>query len=158
MDSIYKAKKEAIVGTSFPQFTANSEEGPVTAELLKGKVVFIDFWFEGCHPRMDQMNAFNELYEKLKDNKDFLFVSFTRDSKETIQRVKKRFGLNFKVWSANTKECARLNFQSGYPTSMILDKTGTIKYIHGSGYDAIGQSQVNDFILTIMLSEIQSLL
>jgi hypothetical protein len=40
---------------------------------------------------------------------------------------------------------------------MILDKTGTIRYIHGSGYDAIGENEVDDFILTTMFSEIQSL-
>jgi hypothetical protein len=47
-------------------------------------------------------------------------------------------------------------FQSGYPTSIVLDKTGTIKYIHVGG--PIEKDGATDRVMEILLPEIQTLL
>ena len=129
--------------------------------MLKGKVVLINFWFEGCHPCMTEMPMLNEINKNFKAQKDFLFISFTFDNKEAIQRVKEKFGITFKILSTSQKECGRLNFYSGYPTSIILDRAGVIRYVHGSGYDMdiINEEMTySDLLQRTLLSEIKSLL
>ena len=138
------------------QFTFAGEKTMVNNESVKGKVVLINFWFEGCHPCMAEMAAFNDLFNRMKNSKDFIFISVTRDDKETIKRVKEKFSLDFDVFSASGKECQRLTFGCGYPTSIILDKKGVLKY-HSSG-GSIVQEEANQFIMTTLLPEIESLL
>ena len=154
IDSFFNAKLQAAIGKPFPQFIASSQEGNVSNDLLKGKAVLINFWFEGCHPCMAEMSALNELQEKLKDNKDFLFISFTWDNPATIKRVKEKYGITFKILSASGEECHRLNFGNGYPTNIILDKSGTIKYFHSGG--SVKEEEAREFVMTTLLSEIQS--
>jgi|ERR1017187_4370219 peroxiredoxin len=152
IDSLLYARRTAPLGKLFPSFTAISEGGTVSNELLKGKIVLINFWFEGCHPCLAEMEALDELQQLLKDNKDFLFISFTWDNPEAIKRVKEKYGITFPVLSTSDEECSRLNFGNGYPTSIILDRKGTIKYVHSGG--STDKEIARAFIMTTLLSEI----
>jgi len=122
IDSFLCPSGYAAIGHPYLLFNLKNEHTAVNNESLGGKVVFINFWFEGCHPCMAEMEAFNELFKKLKDNKDFTFITITWDNAETINRVKEKYSLLFDVFAASTEECQRLNFGCGYPTSLILDK------------------------------------
>src|SRR5438309_8280297 len=95
IDSFNNAKINEAIGKPFPAFVAANEQGSINNDSLKGKVVLINFWFEGCHPCIAEFDALNELAEKLKPNKDFEFISFTWDNAETIQRVKEKYQLQF---------------------------------------------------------------
>ena len=156
MDSLICPKGYAAIGHAYQEFRILSDNREIDNESLKGKVVFINFWFEGCHPCMAEMEALNELFNKLKSNKDFIFISLTWDNQEAIKRVKEKYALDFEVYSATGKECQRLNFGCGYPTSIILDKTGTLKYRSSGG--SIIEQEAQKFIMTTVLSEIERLL
>ena len=156
MDSLLNRKAYAAIGHPYTEFKITSKNGSIDNQSLKGKVVLINFWFEGCHPCMLEMEAINELFKKLKSNKDFVFISLTWDNQEAIKRVKEKYALSFEVFSISGKECQRLNFSSGYPTSIVLDKTGTVKYWHAGG--SLKKDEADAFIMMTLLSEIQSLL
>ena len=159
IDSIYLRLRPDIkkrIGQPYLDFSFTSNGKTISNDMLKGKVVLINFWFEGCHPCMAEMGALNELYEKLKDNDDFKFISITRDNDEAIARVKKKFSLKFDIISTTDKECRRLIFNTGYPISIILDKTGAVKFMHF--YGSIEVQKAREHVMTTVLSEIQSLL
>ncbi len=156
MDSLLCPKGYASIGHPYPEFRITSETREVDNKSLKGKVVLINFWFEGCHPCMAEMEALNELFKKMKGNNDFVFISLTRDNQEAIRRVKEKYALSFEVFSTSEKECHRLIFGCGYPTSIVLDKTGTVKYRHIGG--SLKKEEAKEFIMMTLLSEIQSLL
>ena len=159
IDSAYLRFRPDIkkrIGQPYLDFSFTSNGKTLSNEMLKGKVVFMNFWFEGCHPCMAEMAALNELYEKLKDNEDFRFISITRDNDEAIARVKKKFSLKFDVIAATDKECRRLIFDSGYPISIILDKTGAVRFMHFYGSTEVQKSR--EHIMTKVLPEIQSIL
>lgn len=156
MDSLLCPKGYAAISHPYPEFRITSENSAVDNQSLKGKVVLINFWFEGCHPCMAEMEALNELFKEMKSNKDFVFISLTWENREIINRVKEKYALTFEVFSTRSKECQRLNFGCGYPTSIVLDKTGTVKYRHSGGSPK--KEEANAFIMTTLLSEIQSLL
>jgi hypothetical protein len=111
---------------------------------------------------MEEMAMLNALHQELKDNKDFLFISFTFDDDEAIQRVKEKHQPTFGILSTSQMECARLNFKSGYPTTIILDKKGVIRYIHNVLYDLKlldnKKGNYQDLLKTAMISEVDSLL
>lgn len=151
-DSLMIVKASEIIGKPFPDFVAANEEGKVNNDNLKGKVVLINFWFEGCHPCLAEFGALNELAQKLKGYKDFEFISFTWDNKETIKRVKKKYKLQFKVFQAAAQECMRLNQNSGYPTTIILDRQGIIKYWKMGGM--IETEKAREYVTEILLPKI----
>jgi thiol-disulfide isomerase/thioredoxin len=128
-----KANKEAI-GKPFPSFSFAADGKVFNNDQLKGKTVFINFWFEACAPCIAEFDALNEVYEKLKDNKNFVFISFTFETPEKIKKVKEKYSLPYTVISIDRKECYRLNLKNGFPTSMILDSTGAIRYMTSGGF------------------------
>lgn len=153
IDSLLKAKASEAIGKSFPKFVATNDRGKINNNSLMGKVVLINFWFEDCSPCVAEFDALNELAQKLKGNKDFEFISFTRDNAETIKRVKEKYKLEFKVFSIDDKECGRLNQNNGYPTTIILDRKGKIKYLVCGG--ATDTEKAKEFVMTTLFPEIQ---
>lgn len=159
LDSIFKLqfpKVYAQIDHPFPSFEFKGQNKIINNNSIKGKVVFINFWFEGCVPCMAEMDGLNQLYQKFKDNKNFEFVSVSKDDDAAIKRVKNKYRLSFNVYSSTEKDCKRLSSGSGYPTSIIIDKTGVIKFIHVGG--VIEKEDASDRIMTVYLSEIKSLL
>lgn len=156
MDSLMCPGGYAATGQPYRDFKLIGKNKIVDNQSLKGKVVLINFWFEGCHPCMAEMEALNELFNEMKSNKDFIFISVTWDNDVAIKRVKEKYALDFEVYSATSKECQRLNFGCGYPTSIVLDKTGILKYRSNGG--SIIEEQAKQFVMTTLLSEIKSLL
>lgn len=152
LESMLRAKTKAAIGNSFPNFVASNKDGKINNESLKGKVVLINFWFEGCSPCIAEFPALNELAEKLSSNKDFRFISFTWNNPETVQRVIKQYHLRFPVFSVKDDECMRLNQGCGYPTSILLDKQGKIKYLVAGG---ITPGKPRDFVMKTLLPAIE---
>ena len=150
-DSFYQAMIKAVTGKPFPTFVVANEEGIINNDSLKGKIVLINFWFEGCHPCVTEFPALNELAQKLKGNKGFEFISFTFDNPETIKRVQETYKLDFKVYYS--KECHRLNQGLGYPLSMVLDRQGIVKYAVGGG--SLNPEKAREFVMTTLLTKIQ---
>jgi peroxiredoxin len=153
LDSLVEARSKAAVGKSFPKFVVPGKGELINNERLMGKVVLVNFWFEGCAPCLAEFDALNELAEKFKDQKDFEFISFTWDNAETIKRVNEKYKLKFKVLSADTNECRRLNLNNGYPTTMVLDRKGIIKYITSGG--STDPARAREFVMNTLVSEIE---
>ena len=156
LDSLMCPIGYAAIGHPYPEFRLTGENRILNNQNLKGKVVLLSFWFEGCHPCMVEMEALNELFKKMKGNNNFEFISLTWDNQEAIKRVKEKFGLDFEVFPLTTLECKRLEFACGYPTNIILDKTGIVKYRHSGG--SLKKEEADEYIMTDLLSEIQKLL
>lgn len=156
IDSLLCPVGYSAIGQPYLSFKLTNGNRLVDNQRLKGKVVFINFWFEGCHPCMAEMEALNELFEKLQDKRDFVFISVTWENQEAITRVRKKYSLLFDVFMASSKECQRLNFGCGYPTSIVLDKSGIVKYKHNGG--SLKKEEARKFIMTSLLPEIQNLL
>jgi peroxiredoxin len=117
----------------YPSFTIKGPAGTLSNETLKGKVVFVNFWFAACPPCIAEFEGLSEMYNRLKDNADFEFISFTFESPEVVQRVKEQYQLPFPIYSISEEECQRLSLQNAYPTNIIIDKKGLVKYVHTGG-------------------------
>lgn len=129
-DSIFFLK----IGIPFPDFTLTNTSGDVFSEKdMKGKITVINFWFKSCIPCIAELSALNKLFLKFKDHPDFLLLSFTTDSHEIAKEAINKFNILFDVYPTTKKECDRL-FCMGFPTSIIIDKLGTILFHHVGGH------------------------
>lgn len=138
-------KQEAAIGKPFPKFKVRDGDSVLTNDSLKGKVVFMNFWFEACPPCMAEMQGLNQLYDSLKDYKDFKFISFTYESPKRVEKIRAKYGIKYKIYSIREYECRQLNQGSGYPTNIILDKDQTVKHFQSGGL--IDKDQATRYIL-----------
>lgn len=118
-----------IIGKQFNQFNVKTPGFTDFSNTnLKGKIAFVNFWFETCPPCIAELEGFNKLFDTLKYNKNFIFVTFTYDPDSTIQNLKKKYNIQYQVFHIDRDECYRLNFNTGFPASFILDRNGVVKF------------------------------
>lgn len=95
---------------------------------LSGKPTLINFWFTRCPPCIDEIPLLNEMKDKFGDQVNFITISF--NDKKTIDEFVKQQPFNFKHIYDAKKQIDDLKI-SAYPTSLILDKNGIVKFVFG---------------------------
>jgi len=139
-------KNSDFINKPFPEFSASTNNKECSNQTLKGGVVFINFWFAACAPGMAEMDELNELFENFKQNKNFEFVSFTFEDSKEIDLIKKKYNIHYNVFSISQDECYWLNNNNGFPTSIILDSTGLVKFIHSG--DQLDKLEIKKYFTT----------
>jgi len=124
---------QGLVGCKAPNFNVKTIKGE-TLKLneLKGKVVVINFWFEGCAPCIAELPALNKLNEDYK-TKDVVFIAFGKDDTQTIMDFLKRRDFNFNHVSSDYDLSTDYCIVAGWPTNMVLDKNGVVRQIFCGG-------------------------
>jgi len=140
------AKGQAI--RSFPAFSLKNDSSLVNLDSLRGKVVYINFWFERCGPCMAEAPALNELYQMVKDSADIRFISFTLDAPADARKAKTRLKIPYPVYSLPLTKSLELNPANRYPTSMILNRRGEVVFEKTGG--SMNPAKAREFILSTL--------
>ena len=115
-----------------------SKTDSITSKELFGKITFINFWFETCHPCMAEMDALIELYNEFKDSLKFQMITFSTDNDSIIKANIVKYKIPFRVYNLNWADCQALNFGVGFPCSILLDeKKIVINNTNGGSTDKI---------------------
>jgi thiol-disulfide isomerase/thioredoxin len=133
-DSLLNSWKQQVLNKPLPAFLAAGADGVVDNASLKGKVTYINMWEAACAPCMAEMRALNKLYDTLKDNPDFQFISLTSGDNATIKQIKTKYHIGYNVSHLDEDGCYQLNRGMGYPTSIIVDRNSHVIYVHPGGY------------------------
>lgn len=130
-----------------PDFTVINNNGDeVKLSDYIGKLVVVNFWATWCGPCASELPAFDNAYEKYKDEVEFLMVNLTDGYSETVDKVKKYVkdnGYTFPVYY-DTKYSAT-NAYSIYsiPRTLFIDKKGNLIY---SSIGAMSEEILNKYI------------
>lgn len=119
----------------------NSE--PTTLEALRGRVVLVDFWTYGCYNCINTLPALKSYYSKYRDQ-GFTIVAVETpefDSEKipsNLKRALAKYDIKYPVVTDYNADSWRAFNVEAWPTIIILDKQGRIRYTHiGEGaYDA----------------------
>ena len=133
IDSIINAWHKRVLGKPLPTFVVAGSDGIVNNDSLKGKVIFINMWESHCAPCMAEMETLNKLYDTLRDNPDFQFISISSDSPEVIQKIKAKYHIQYNIYHLDEEGCFELNGGMGYPTYFILDEKNLVKHAYAGG-------------------------
>ena len=121
-------------------FTAMDKDGKtVKLSDFKGKKVYINMWASWCGPCMREIPELEKTYQKLKDNKDIVFLSTTspNDSefknqspqdkgKDVILNKAKELGVTYPVlFDVNDRFIINYAIRS-FPTHIFINSDGTI--------------------------------
>lgn len=121
-------------------FTAMDKDGKtVKLSDFKGKKVYINMWASWCGPCMREIPELEKTYQKLKNNKDIVFLSMTspNDSefknqspqdkgKDVILNKAKELGVTYPVlFDVNDRFIINYAIRS-FPTHIFINSNGTI--------------------------------
>ncbi|MFS4467860.1 redoxin domain-containing protein [Maribacter sp. 2210JD10-5] len=128
-----------FIGKASPKFSFTDSNGKaISSENTIGKVVVLNFWFATCKPCIDEVPELNEVYSKYKDNPEVVFAAITFEKKDKIDPFIKKYGFQYPTVAEAEKVCNDFGVE-GYPTNIVIDKSGTVFDYTSGGFAAIGK-------------------
>lgn len=116
----------------------NSE--PLKIEDMRGRVVLVDFWTFGCYNCRNTLPALKRWDVRYRERGLTIIgvhsPEFEHEKQtENVRRQVRFLGIRYPVVTDNDYETWRAYGIQAWPTSVILDKQGRIRWIHiGEGY------------------------
>jgi peroxiredoxin len=126
----------AVPGSSAPVFSVTTLDGKnYDLVKLRGKVVVLNFWFVGCPGCDIEVESLNKLVQEFKD-KDVVFLALALDDKARIEQYIKKNPFKFEL-IAKSQEISEKYGVTGYPTHVIIDKSGITRYRLSGGSNTV---------------------
>ncbi|MGA2409342.1 MAG: TlpA disulfide reductase family protein [Candidatus Binataceae bacterium] len=125
-------------GKEAADFSLPALDGQMIAlSSLRGKVVFLNVWATWCPPCREEMPAIEALYEKFKDDKNFVVLAVSQDSDgiAPVASYVKKNGFKFDVLLDPENKVGEAYDVSGIPETFIIDQRGRIVAHHVGPYD-----------------------
>lgn len=124
-------------GTGEPAFNfslTDTTGNNVTLQMLKGKLLVLDFWFSGCGGCAYLNEKMSPVYEYYKGNPNIQFVSISTDKKVETWKNSVKSGVYSHTGSLNlftdglSREHPIIKHYDiyAYPTLILIDKNGNI--------------------------------
>jgi thiol-disulfide isomerase/thioredoxin len=114
---------------------------PASLEQLRGKVVLLDFWATWCGPCISTFPRLRDWHKKYS-GPDFMIVGVTQYYREQegkrmtqlqeleyLKEFKEKHKLPYPFAIAETAEAKMKYGVNGYPTTVLLDRNGVVRYI-----------------------------
>lgn len=134
LDPFQKANQFAA-GTTAPNFALkNAQDEVVQLSLLKGKVVYLDFWASWCRPCMQKIEALQALKAQF-ENKDVVFLHVSLDrSPETWRKTleEKQFTGQQLFFDPNRSEITDDYEVLSVPKFFLITKEGNFAFTPSS--------------------------
>ncbi len=125
----------AVVGVETsartPRYALTALDGsPLSPDALRGKVVLINFWATWCLPCRVEMPLLQRMAERHRDA-GFVVVglSVDRDTGESVRTFLRERGVTYPVAVVGPDVERAFGGVRGYPTSILIDRTGVIRHV-----------------------------
>src|ERR1700722_3294569 len=148
--SLSAAAASIAPGAAAPGFQLHSASSTdLSLSDLKGQVVLINFWASWCGPCRQEMPVLEQLYKKYKPaGFTLLGVNVEPKSADAVGFLKAT-PVSFPILFDPDSKVSQLYEVSGMPSTVILDRTGKVRYIH-HGYKPGEESEYQDQIRSLV--------
>ena len=117
----------------FSVMTTDGTTFTLSETLKTKKAVLINFWYSTCGPCVNEFPYMQSAYEKYQDKIEIIGLNnYAGDNDAAVKLFKETMGLTFPM----AKDYSRLGAAfdlAGYPTSILIDRYGTICLIEVGG-------------------------
>ena len=125
----------AIVGVETkartPRYALTALDGtPITPDALRGKVVLINFWATWCLPCRVEMPLLQRMAERHREaGLVVVGLSVDRSGEESVRSFLRERGVTYPVAVVGADVERAFGGVRGYPTSMLIDRTGVVRHV-----------------------------
>ena len=123
-----------IISKPLPDVISNYVDlkgNPLPIDLIKNKIVVMDFWATWCVPCMEAMPYMHQAYEKYKNDPEVVFMIVNSGSKNELSDAQNWWGnkkFSFPVYYNKDRTIGdKLGF-SVIPATYIIDQKGNIRF------------------------------
>src|SRR5690606_9639062 len=126
--------KKEIINIKAPEFLkaiVDLNGKPVPANLIKNKIIVVDFWATWCVPCMKEMPYVQNAYDKYKNNDDVLFMIVNSGSNNSLQDAQGWWGnkrYSFPVFYNKDRTIGEKFGFNVIPATYIIDQKGNIRF------------------------------
>jgi len=118
-------------GMDAPGFVLENQKGePVTLATLRGKVVYLDFWFAACGPCHVLFQTIKPVKDYFRKNNDVVFLCVSIDPKDIWTASLEKFNIDgYHVFTEDKERnhpIIKAYKVGGYPTNCLIDGNGKI--------------------------------
>jgi thiol-disulfide isomerase/thioredoxin len=117
------------VGESFPDITAFQLEGKLP-EVMRGKVVVVDFWASWCGPCKGSFPVLEELHKRYARQGLVVLGINLDETREAMQEFLAKHPVTFPVVRDQAQKMVKSVSIGTMPTSFLLDGEGKVRFIH----------------------------
>ena len=126
-----QSQEETAKYADAPDFTVWDQEGTQISlkEILEGKPAVINFWTSKCPPCREEMPDFEELYQELKDQVQFIMVDgigCMGETEESGRAYVEEQGFSFPVYYDKEMDAVITYGIQAFPTTYILNSNGEL--------------------------------
>jgi len=127
-------KTDCMNGVTAPDFTGSTIDGKnIRLSKLRGQVVVLNFWFIACAPCRAEVPGLNEVVESFKNEK-VNFVSIATDKEPELKKYLTKNKFSFEtIADPAFSTCQKEYNIYSYPTTIIIDKNGKIRFYSVGG-------------------------
>lgn len=139
------------LGDQMPELTVTTPEGEtlMLSQLLRQKkMVVLNFWYAECIWCIREFPVMEVSYQRYKQDVEILALN-PYDAESDIATFQKDHSLSFPMASCSRDLTMAFGI-NGYPTSVVIDREGTICLIHPG---AITESEVFDRLFETFTAE-----
>jgi thiol-disulfide isomerase/thioredoxin/Tfp pilus assembly protein PilF len=95
---------------------------------LKGKVVFVTFWFPGCGPCRGEFPHFENVVTRFKGNKELVYLGINGIRQQDAYVVPFMEGTKYSFTPLKGGEVDKAYGVRGYPSNFLIDRDGRIVF------------------------------
>jgi peroxiredoxin len=129
--------KADLVGTNAIPFATEDLNGKkYSLDGLKGKVIVMNFWFIACGPCVAEMPELNKMVKEYEE-KEIVFLGFALDPREKLNSFLEKRPFDYVIFPGSDDLIAKYKINV-FPTHLIIDKEGKIKYHFTGSLDSKG--------------------
>jgi thiol-disulfide isomerase/thioredoxin len=140
---------DAVKGPA-PGFALQSRDGAkVSPAQFKGDVVMINFWATWCVPCRQEMPKLEALYQRYNKLGFKLLAVNVENNPDGVKKWLAETPVTFPVLFDTKSEVSKLYKVETMPTTVIVAKDGTMRYLH-HGYQAGYENDYQNEVRTLL--------
>lgn len=127
----YVAIQEGSMAPNFQLETLDGET--VELEDYRGQGVFLNFWGTYCPPCEEEMPYMDNQYQVFKDRGVEILAVDVGESNLVVERFVTRHNLSYPILMDREQDVLDLYGIGPLPTTLLIDKEGTVVHINTGG-------------------------